>query len=77
MNEESIIRLLEEEFSIKNKDYQNKILHISNNNPRIAVMAANGIISKKLKSLNNVLDIYDVYYNDILKEKNISELDLY
>ncbi len=76
MNEESIIRLLEEEFSIKNKDYQNKILHISNNNPRIAVMAANGIISKKLKSLNNVLDIYDVYYKDILKKKNISELDL-
>ena len=39
-------------------------------------MAANGIISKKLKSLNNVLDIYDVYYKDILKKKNISELDL-
>ena len=76
MNEESIIKLLEDGYLIKNKDYQNKILHISNNNPRIAVMAANGIISKKLKSLNNVLDIYDVYYKEILKEKNISELDL-
>lgn len=76
MNEESIIKLLEEEYSIKNKNYQNKILHISNNNPRIAVMAANGILSKKLKSLNNVLDIYDVYYKDILRKKDISELDL-
>lgn len=76
MKEESIIKLLEDQYSIKNKFWQNKILHISNNNPRIAVMAANGIVSGKLKSLNNVLDIYDVYYKDILIKKDISETDL-
>ena len=76
MEEKAIIKILEDEYSIKNKKYQEKILQISNGNPRIAIMAANGIVSGKLKSLNNVLEIYDVYYRDILLKKELDDFDL-
>ena len=51
MEENGLIKILENSFNIKNKNWQQQILKISNGNPRIAIMASQSILDGKLKNL--------------------------
>lgn len=76
MNDEQLRKILEDIYSIKNHYYQEKILEIANGNPRLAVLSAKGIIDKKIKNLNSVIDIFQSYYFPIIKDKELKENDI-
>lgn len=61
--------LLENQFTIRNFDYQQRIWEVSNGNPRLVVMAAQlAKNEKKLSALSNVATLYDDYFG---KHENI------
>lgn len=76
MDEEQIREIIEDTYSIKNRKYQEKILDVANGNPRLAVLSAKGIIDKKIKNLNSVIDIFQGYYFPVIKENDLSEIDI-
>lgn len=76
MNDEQIKTILEENYSIKNSYYQEKILEISNGNPRLAILAAKGVVEGRIKSLNSVNDIFQSYYYPIISDNNLSEIEI-
>lgn len=76
MEDEQIRKILEDVYSIKNSLYQEKILEVANGNPRLAVLSAKGIIDKKIKNLNSVIDIFQGYYFPTIAEKNLNENDI-
>ena len=72
MEENGLIKILENSFNIKNKDWQQQILKISNGNPRIAIMASQSILDGKLKNLNSILDVFKSYYDRIIEENKLT-----
>ena len=76
MNNEQIKKILEDNYSIKNQYFQEKILEISNGNPRLAILAAKGVVEEKIKSLNSVNDIFKNYYYPIISDNNLSEIEV-
>ena len=76
MEDEKIKQIVENTFSIRNQKYQEKILEISNGNPRLAVLAAKGIREGKIETLNNVVDIFQKYYCPVIKENDLNEEDI-
>lgn len=76
MDEEQIRKILEDTYSIKNHKYQEKILEVANGNPRLAVLSAKGLIDKKIKNLNSVIDIFQGYYFPVIKENDLSDTDI-
>ena len=76
MKDEQIKKILEDVYTIKNSLYQDKILEVANGNPRLAVLAAKGIIDKKIKNLNSVIDIFKGYYLPTITEKDLNENDI-
>lgn len=71
LRKEQIQNLLDEQFNIRNFDYQERIWDISKGNSRIAVMAAKiANETNQLSSLLNVASLYDDYFgkNDNIKE---------
>lgn len=76
MEDEQIRKILEDVYLIKNSLYQEKILEVANGNPRLAVLSAKGIIDKKIKNLNSVIDIFQGYYFPTIAEKNLNENDI-
>lgn len=72
MEDTDIIKILEKSFNIKNKNWQQKILKISNGNPRIAIMASQSILDGKVKSLNSILDVFKSYYDRTIEENKLS-----
>ncbi len=76
MDDDQIKKILEETYSIKNQRFQEKILEVSNGNPRLAVLSAKGIIDKKITNLNSVIDIFQSYYFPVIKDNDLSENDI-
>lgn len=78
VEDSELIDILEKNYNVKNKDWQKKILKISNGNPRLAIMSFIAVRDGKIESLNSVYDVFKNYYDSIFKEKNISphEIDI-
>lgn len=76
MDDEQIKKILEDTYSIRNQKYQEKILEVSNGNPRLAVLSAKGIIDKKITNLNSVIDIFQSYYFPVIKDNDLSDIDI-
>lgn len=76
MEDTDIIKILETSFNIKNKNWQQKILKISNGNPRIAIMASKSVLDGKVKSLNSILDVFKNYYDRIIEENKLSKFQI-
>lgn len=76
MNDEQIKTILKDNYSIKNLYYQEKILEISNGNPRLAILAAKGVVEGRIKNLNSVNDIFQSYYYPIISDNNLSESEI-
>ena len=75
MSKEELESLLNS-IGIKNKSIQRKIISISKNNPRIAIMCANALKSNEIDSLNNVLDVYKSIYDVVITDNELSELEI-
>ena len=61
--------LSSEDFNIKNGYYLDRIIKISSGNPRLAIMAAAvALKTNNLSELNNASEIYDKYYDSIVKD---------
>ena len=76
LKDEEITNILREEFDIQNPLYLDRICHISDGNPRIAVMAAK--IAKEsnvISSISDVSQIYDSYFQSI--KEDLEEFDEY
>lgn len=76
MEDSELIEILEKNYNVKNKDWQNKILEISNGNPRIAIMSFLAVKDGKISSLNSVYDVFKNYYDNIFKGKGISSYEI-
>lgn len=76
MDDNQIKKILEDTYSIKNQKYQEKILEVSNGNPRLAVLSAKGIIDKKITNLNSVIDIFQGYYFPVIRDNDLSDIDI-
>lgn len=76
MDDDKIKRILEDTYSIRNQKYQEKILEVSNGNPRLAVLSAKGIIDKKITNLNSVIDIFQGYYFPVIRDNDLSDIDI-
>ena len=78
LKDEEITNILRDEFDIQNHLYLERICHISDGNPRIAVMAAKiAKESNALGSISDVSQIYDNYFQSIkedLEEFNESQI---
>lgn len=72
MEDTDLIKILENSFNIKNKNWQQQILKISNGNPRIAIMASQSILDGKVKTLNSILDVFKSYYDRTIEENKLS-----
>lgn len=71
LRKKQIQNLLDEQFNIRNFEYQERIWDISKGNPRIAVMAAKiANETNQFSSLFNIASLYDDYFgkNDNIKE---------
>lgn len=76
MDDNQVKKILEDIYSIKNQKYQEKILEVSNGNPRLAVLSAKGIIDKKITNLNSVIDIFQGYYFPVIRDNDLSYIDI-
>lgn len=72
MSDEELIDILEKNYNVKNKEWQQKILKISNGNPRLAIMSFIAVKDKKIESLNSIYDIFKNYYDNIFEQNNIT-----
>ncbi|MFC1512107.1 hypothetical protein ACFL5H_02815 [Candidatus Latescibacterota bacterium] len=69
--------LKSDDFKIKNQDYLDRICSIAQGNPRLAIMA--GLLAIKnndLRTLNDVSDLYNEYFDDIVKKLEQQEITL-
>lgn len=72
MKSEQISEIIKNSYSINNNLYLDKICKIAKGNARLAMMAGKIAIEKQnLQSLNDVSDIFDIYYGDILNNIKI------
>lgn len=69
LEEEQIKHLIENEYSIRNHLYLDRIASISQRSPRLAIMAAKlAIRENTLASISNVSSLYDQYYRSIRQD---------
>lgn len=69
LSDDQIKELVEFEFGIKNKAYQDRIAEISAGNARLAVMAAKiALRENTLASIDDISSLYAEYFGPILKE---------
>lgn len=66
LSNDSISQILVANLNIRNKQTQDRILHIAKGNMRIAIMAAICALKKDFEKLNNSFDILNDYYSDIV-----------
>lgn len=72
--EEQVKRLIEEEYSIHNPYYLERIADIAGGNPRLAIMTAEVAKQKEtLQSIGDVSTLYDRYFDSI--RKDLEELE--
>lgn len=76
MEDSEIIDILENTYNVKNKEWQQKILKISNGNPRLAIMSFISVRDGKIDSLNSVYDVFKNYYEDIFNQKKLSQYEI-
>lgn len=76
MNDSEIINILENTYNVKNKEWQQKILKISNGNPRLAIMSFISVRDGKIDSLNSVYDIFKNYYDNVINYKKLSDYEI-
>lgn len=76
MKDEEIINILENNYNVKNKSWQQKILKICNGNPRLAIMSFISIRDGKIESLNSVYDVFKNYYETIFEQKQLSQNEI-
>lgn len=76
MEDSEIINILENTYNVKNKEWQQKILKISNGNPRLAIMSFISVRDGKIDSLNSVYDVFKNYYEDIFNQKKLSQYEI-
>lgn len=76
MEDSEIISILENTYNVKNTDWQQKILKISNGNPRLAIMSFISVRDGKIDSLNSVYDVFKNYYEDIFNQKKLSQYEI-
>ena len=77
MKSEQISEIIKNSYSINNNLYLDKICKIAKGNPRIAMMAGKiAIVKQNLQSLNDVSDLFDIYYGDILNNIKIKNKTL-
>jgi len=67
LSDESMRSILKNEFNINSK-FANQIIKVSSGNMRLAIMATFCAKNGKLPYLNNLIDIYDFYYQETLKK---------
>ena len=72
MEENDLIKILENSYNIKNKKWQQQILKISNGNPRIAIMASQSIIDGKIENLSSVLGVFQSYYDNVISQNKLT-----
>jgi len=72
MSDEQIVDIIESEpLNILNHKYQDRIVKISDGNPRLALMAALLAKEKKyLASLNDVSSLFEKYFDTFIRDKN-------
>ncbi len=73
-SEDEIKSIIQDEYQITNSIYLDKIVEVSQGNPRLALMSAK--VAKetdKLESLHDVTTIYDEYFKSVNKDILISE----
>ncbi|WP_349948405.1 ATP-binding protein [Lacrimispora sp. BS-2] len=66
LSDNNIKEILKQEFGVLNSDCIERIVKVSGGNMRLAIMAATSLMEKKVGNLNNIIDIYDFYYQDIV-----------
>ncbi len=74
--DEDIIKIAENNYSIKNHMYLDRIVEIAKGNPRLASMASK--IVKETNSLGSIHDatgLVERYYNDVIEDNQINEDD--
>lgn len=71
-SDKEIRELLKVTFGIVNQNYQERILKISEGNPRIAILAGKLVCdSNHLKSITDVSQLYENYYGSIVKDNEL------
>lgn len=76
-SDKEINKLLEVTFEIVNQYYQERILKISEGNPRIAMLAGKLVCdSNHLEAITDVSQLYENYYGDILEDNKFSNRNL-
>lgn len=76
MTDTEIIEILENTYNVKNKEWQKKILKISNGNPKLAIMSFIAVRDGKINSLNSVYDVFKNYYESIFEQKKLSKKEI-
>jgi DNA polymerase III delta prime subunit len=73
LSEDQIIDIIKNDpFKITNEEYHPKILSISNNNLRLAIMAARLAIEKNnLNALHEVYDLFDEYFKTFIQDSGL------
>lgn len=77
LKDNEIEELIKNEFGIKNPEFLNRIIKISEGNARIAFLAGKiAVESNTLESIEDVTDIYASYYGKFLSGINLNERNL-
>lgn len=73
---EEIEEIISSTFPIANRfpsDWMNRIVEVSKNNPRLALMATSAIIEKQsILALTSVAEIYDIYFGKVSEDIGLS-----
>ena len=76
MTDDDITKIIQTSFNTSNKKLQQQLLKISNGNPRIAIMTYQAMLIDKNNSIDSILDVYKVYYDNIIKQNKLSNLQV-
>ncbi|NEQ73563.1 MAG: hypothetical protein F6K23_11085 [Okeania sp. SIO2C9] len=69
LTDKQIEQLVKEEYKIQNQLYIERIVDIAQGNPRLAIMTALVVEREKtLHSIQNVLELYEIYYSSIRQD---------
>lgn len=76
LKKEDIEKIITANYPIRNSDYIDRIIKISSGNTRLAIMASElAIKENRLDALNNVFELYDAYYSDIIGNLSTDKYD--
>ena len=68
MSDDALKEILQEEYSIHNPRYLDRIIEVANGNPRLAIMAAEVAREKEFDGIRDVSALYDRYFQAIRQE---------